>query len=757
MTKKLLIPLVVIMQSLCGYSQSNFWSEVSEERVAPLEKSDRLDMPVEYGLYHLDFEAMKNVLATAPSRKDLTTSDVVVYFPTPTGQMEKFVIYEASIMHPGLAAKYPGIQSYVGKGIDSPSTMIRFSTTLFGLHSMAFTTNGTYYIDTFTKDLQNYIVYNKSSLPVGSRSFSCDAPDADAPAQFGAKFTPKNVLADDGTLRTYRLAMACTYSYALYHMQAAGVTSGTTLQKKEAVLAAMNVTMTRVNGIYEKDAAVTMEIIDGNEDIIFVTNSSDPFSSENGGTLLNEVQDVIDDGVGFSSYDIGHVVSTGGGGIAQLGCVCSSSKARGVTGSPAPVGDAYDVDYVSHEMGHQFSATHTFNASGGGTGSCNGNRSGSTAVEPGSGTTIMGYAGICANADVQQHSDDYFHAASLVQIFNFVSNSATCAVETPNNNTAPEIDPFDQPSYYIPASTAYVLRGNATDADGDALTYCWEETDANGSSSTGAPSPISSSGPLYRSLSPTESSVRYMPSFSNVLANNLTPTWEVTPVVARTLNFALTVRDNAVPNGGQTARRNLQVSVLSSEGPFAVTSQNQFNVTWQTGTSQTVTWDVAGTDSGLINVSNVNILLSTDGGATFEMLVENTPNDGSESFTVPTDTPLSTDCRVIVESVGNIFYAVNLSAFTITDIAGVEDFGLDGFTLYPNPNNGNFTVQFNSDSTNDINIAVYDMRGRQIFGNVYTNTGLISKELNLQGVQSGVYLVNVQDGSRKEVKRIVVQ
>ena len=745
------------MQTLCGYSQSNFWSEVSEERVAPLEKSERTDMPAEYGLYHLNFEAMKNVLATAPSRKDLTTSNVVVYFPTPEGQLEKFIIYEASVMQPGLASKYPGIRSYVGKGIDNPSTMIRFSTTLFGLHSMAFTTNGTYYIDTYTKDLQNYIVYNKSSLPVGSRSFSCDAADADMPAQFGAKFTPKNVMADDGTLRTYRLAMTCTYSYALFHMQAAGVTSGTTSQKKEAVLAAMNVTMTRVNGIYERDAAVTMEIIDGNDDIIFVTSASDPFSGENGGTLLNEVQDVIDNGVGFSSYDIGHVVSTGGGGIAQLGCVCTSSKARGVTGSAAPVGDSYDVDYVAHEMGHQFSATHTFNASGNGTGSCNGNRTPSTAVEPGSGTTIMGYAGICANADVQQHSDDYFHTASLTQIFNFIENSATCAVETPNNNTPPVIDNFDQPLYYIPASTAFVLRGNATDADGDVLTYCWEETDNNGTASTGAPTPISSSGPLYRSLSPTESSERYMPKFSDVLANNLTPTWEVTTALSRTLNFALTVRDNAIPNGGQTARRNLQISVLGSADPFTVTSQNLFGITWQTGSTQTVSWNVGATADGLINVSNVNILLSTDGGATFEMLVENTPNDGSESFTVPLDTPLATNCRVLVEAVGNIFYAVSAREFAISDIAGVEDFGLEGFTLYPNPNNGSFTVQFSSDSTNDINIAVYDMRGRQIFGNVYTNTGLISKELNLQGIQSGVYLVNVEDGSRKEVKRIVVQ
>lgn len=755
MTKKLLIFLIVIMQTAWSYSQSNLWSKISEERLVSYEKTDRADMPTEYQLYHLNFDALKNILATAPSRKNLSgESQVIISFPNPDGQLEKFRIYEASVMHPELAANHPEIQSYIGKGIDNPTSIIRFSTTIFGLHTITFTTKGTNYIDTYTKDLQNYIVYKKSSLTAG-RSFGCDTEDADPVAEFGQKFNVKSTHSNDGVLRTYRLAMACTYTYADYHVAAAGVEGGTTAQKKAAVLAAMNVTMTRVNGIYEKDFAITMELVPDNEDVIFLSSSgSYPFSvNESGGVLLNQVQNVIDNNIGFSNYDIGHVVSTGGGGIAQLGCVCSSNKARGVTGSANPVGDSYDVDYVCHEMGHQFSARHTFNANGGNSGSCNGNRSPQTAVEPGSGTTIMGYAGICASADVQAHSDDYFHAVSIAEVFSFI-NSISCAEETDNNNNAPQVDFLA--NAYIPKGTAFVLEGHATDEDGDVLTYCWEETDANGTATVGSPFPFSTDAPMFRSLSPVETQERYFPPLEDVLAGNLAPQWQVIPVVGRTLNFALTVRDNAVPNGGQTGRANMQVIVLGGTGPFRVTSQNGFNEVWQTSTTETVSWDVAGTNEAPISTANVDIMISTDGGQTFNVLIENTPNDGSESFTVPTELAGFNDCRIMVKAADNVYYAVNSLPFAI-ELLGNEEFGLDGFTLYPNPNNGNFTVKFNSDSSNNINVNVYDMRGRQIYAKDYANTGTFSNEINLQGVQSGIYLVSVQDGKRKEIKKIVIQ
>src|SRR5690606_29271016 len=345
-----------------------------------------------------------------------------------------------------------------------------------------------------------------------------------------------------------------------------------------AVLAAMNVTMTRVNGIYERDLSLTMELVPNNEDIIFI--DADNFSNDNNNLLINQSQTVIDAIILSANYDIGHTVSTGAGGVAQLYSPCSASKARGVTGISAPVGDPFDVDYVSHEMGHQFGANHTQNNS------CNTNNA--TAIETGSGSTIMGYAGICA-PNVQNNSDAYFHAISLNEIKNFLLSWGNCSDNISNENTKPTITPI--PNYNIPKGTAFVLRGNGSDSDGDELTYCWEQT--NNQSSVQPPSPNSTLGPNFRSLFPSESPDRYMPKLSDVLQGNLTPTWEVVPSVGRTMNFALTVRDNNI-NGGEYERANISVTTSGSIGPFIVTSQGTYN-NWEIDSQQTITWDVAGT------------------------------------------------------------------------------------------------------------------------------------------------------------------
>ena len=749
MFKKLLFALAAVLQLTAGYSQANLWTKASAEKLAGLDKAVRESMPSRYQLFTLNLPALKNVLSTAPSRETFTgESQVIVTFPNSEGALENFRVYEAPVMAAELSARYPDIKSYVGRGIENPTSVIRFSVSVFGLNTMTFTTNGTEYIDTYTKDLNHYIVYEKSALTT-NRTFSCEV--VGEPRSFGVQpqIGTFSTQANDGKLRKYDLAMACTVEYAAFHINSAGVSSGNTAQKKAAVLSAMNDCMTRVNGIYEKDLSVTMQLIANNDALIFIT--SDNLDNYDGGQLLGQIKNVINGAVGSSSYDIGHVVSTGGGGIAQLGSVCSSDKARGVTGSPQPVNDGFYVDYVAHEMGHQFGANHTFNANGSNAGSCAGNRNPGTAVEPGSGTTIMAYAGICAQADVQQHSDDFFHAVSLAEMTSFITNEATCSTNTNNGNTEPVITSI--PNYTIPKSTAFVLRGNATDADGDALTYCWEQIDGNGTASSNPPQALTLSGPNFRSLLPVSSPNRYMPPLASVLAGNLTPTWQAVPSVSRSMRFALTVRDNHVPNGGQTARKDITVTVNANSGPFVMTSLNNAGVIWGKGHTKTITWDVANTQ-GLS--ANVNVLLSTDGGATFTTILANTPNDGSEAIVMPASVQVSSNCRLIIEAAENIFYTVNTVPFAI-EVLGVEDFGLDSFVLYPNPNNGNFTVGFNSVSANAINVSVHDMRGRQIFNKAYNNTGVFSGDINLNGAQAGVYLVTVQDGNRKEVKRIVIE
>lgn len=904
MKKKLLFSLILMVVFYSGFAQK-LWNETSQERLSSVSKFDRASNPLEYKLYSLDYTTIKEQMATAPSRDSGLTSNVIVQFPNPNGEMESFRIYEASVMEPELAAKFPDIKSYLGTGIEDGTSNIRISTTVFGLHAMVLSgKRETSYIDTYTKDLNNYIVYNKSKLRT-SRTWSCLVEDSVDEAESGRRSIDSG-LASDGLFRTYRLAMACTIEYAAYHITAAGIPNVAPLAtKKAAVLSAMNVTMTRLNGVYERDMSLRMQLVANNDAIIYVT--SDSFTNDDAEALITQSQTVINSIIGNANYDIGHTVSTGGGGLAQSPSVCfSGTKAMGITGSPAPVGDAFDIDFVAHEIGHQFGASHTFNGLGG---NCTATtRSDAQAVEPGSGTTIMAYAGICSGVDVQPNSDDHFHAVSIAQMVSHITGSGNCVTGVSNSNSAPVIAAL--PNYTIPFGTAFILKGNATDPNGDSLTYCWEQT--NNNISTQPPVATSTTGPNFRSFSPSTSPNRYMPQFESVLAGNLTPDWEVVPNVARTMNFALTVRDNRTPNGGQTSRGNTIVT-FAGVGPFRVTNPDVVNTSWDSGSTQNITWDVAGTTANGINTANVNILLSTDGGVTFgTVLAANTPNDGNQTITMPT--VLAPYCRIMIESVGNIYYAVSKSfslgylvntvvtcnnytsspatpiaaqtpiawqilgqvsvpdSFTISDMnvslnithtrindlyigvlppgatttdqirilyqqgcnalvtsnmittfddAGAnlncggiaasntykplntlgffngansagnwrivvadvaaanngtlnnftfnicssvttvtlsnEDFEINDFVIYPNPNNGNFNVQFNATSTNDINIRVHDMRGREVFTKSFQNNGLINENVNLENLQAGVYLVNVQDGNRKQVKKIIIE
>ncbi|OIQ15985.1 MAG: hypothetical protein BM557_10535 [Flavobacterium sp. MedPE-SWcel] len=745
---KRILLLIVAMLTFGLSNAQSFWNTISEDRVGGLEKMDRDSYPSKSHLFTLNFEDFKTMLETAPSRENHTgLSSVIIPIPNGEGEIENFRIYEASVLHPDLAAQYPSIKSYVGQGIENPTSTVRFSTTMFGFHAMILSTKGTSYVDTYTRDLQNYIVYKKSDIQT-ARHFACEVIDEGHNRAAASEDEPFSVNAGDSTLRTYRLAMACTVEYANFHVNASGAVGPTTAQKKAIVLAAMNVTMTRVNGLYERDMAITMQIIPTNENIIFV--DSDNLTNNNSGVLLGEIQTVINANIGVNNYDIGHVVSTGAGGVAILGSVCSSNKARGVTGRPAPVGDPFDIDYVAHEMGHQFGAEHTFNNAF--------QRNADTAVEPGSGTTIMAYAGI-SPPNVQGNSDDHFHTVSISQMTAFVNASGgACATETANGNAAPSINFLS--NHTIPRTTAFILKGNGLDADASAaLTYCWEQVDANGAGSTidVTPSSFATSGPNFRSLSPSDSPNRYMPELSTVLSGNLTPTWEVVSSAARTFTFALTLRDNQVPNGGQTFRDDIAVTVVSGAGPFSVTSQNTTGITWLGNGDETITWDVAGTTGNGVNTQNVNILLSTDGGLTFDtVLASNTPNDGSEVITVP-NVQNADSCRIMVEAAGNIYYAVNSRVFSIDFVNGTDDFGLESFKLYPNPNNGSFSVSFNSQVSSNVAITVHDIRGREVFSNQYKNTGLFATDVNLEDIQSGLYIVTVTDGSRRAVKKIVVQ
>lgn len=889
MIKKVHFLTIVVLFVNLNFAQVNFWTKSSEEKLKNFDKMDRNTIPSKSQIFHLNFDALKQLLLSAPMENTTLSSNLVVDFPDYEGNLKSFKVFEAPVMEKELSDKFPSIRSYSAQGIDDPTSTLRFSITEFGLHVMSLSGKlGTYYIDTYTKDKNYYVVYSRNDIQK-VRNFGCFTQENSNLVEDLGRGYENQILVNDGNLRQYRLAISNTIEYAAFHLTAAGTPATATLaQKKSVVLSAMIVSLTRLNGVYERDMAVRMNLIANNDLVIFI--DSDNYT--NSPTMLNEIQPVIDGIIGSANYDMGHGFCTTDSGVAQLASVCNSTgKARGITGQPSPIGDPFDIDYVAHEMGHQFGANHTQNN--------NCNRSSSSSFEPGSGSTVMAYTGICA-PNVQNNSDAYFHSRSILEMTNFVtSGSANCRQISAPGNTAPVVSPVS--NFTIPNGTAFKLTGSASDVNGDALTYCWEQY--NNNVSTQPPLTSATTGPNFRSVSPTTSPVRFFPNFQDVLNGNLAPTWEVVPTVARTMNFALTVRDNRA-GAGMTNRVDMTVTT-ATVGPFRVTSPAA-SASWNTNSQQNITWDVAGTTANGINTTTVNILISTNGGATFTTLLANTPNDGNQTVTMPASPAIN--CRIMIEAVGNIFYAVSpnfslgyiitttcntyngtsmpittsagiptnqidtvnvpmtgqissVSVFNnlthaylsdvVTDISSPQDpstfikmfnrfcgnnnaslnlkfatagvstlnctaggttlqtvspgeslnifngqnpqgiwtfraydqftgddgalnswsieictqtitlssdsFGLENFSLYPNPNNGNFTIQFTSNSGNEIKVNVHDVRGIQIFAQSYNNNGLFNESLQLSNVQSGVYLVTIQDGARKEVKKIVVQ
>jgi subtilisin-like proprotein convertase family protein len=658
MLKKLFFALTMLFWSTIIFSQenfSNFWKKIQSKISDSESIIPKPNFPAEYKIYQLDLDQLKQLLIQAPKHGEFFgMSNLVISFPVADGSFQRFAVFEWSIMDPQLAAKYPMIKSYAAQGIDDPTATMRFSITQFGLHSMILSgKNATCYIDPYTKTANYYVVYSKKSLGTDSRTFECSTDDhVGLPSLENEKAGPNQLLnTNDRKLRNYRLAQSCNAEYGNIFATNPGT-------EKADIQAQMTITMTRVNGIYERDLAVHMDFIANNDTLIFYgSTSADPWSNE----FNTKTAQTIDARVGVANYDIGHNFNTSGGGNAGcIGCVClstsqsSTHKGRGYTGSSNPVGDPFDIDYVAHEMGHQFGGYHVMNT-------CSRSGSGQTEVEPASGSSIMGYAGICSS-NVQSNSHDDFNYVNVRDISaNVKTGNSTCAQITNLTNQPPTASAGND--YIIPKSTAYVLEGSATDPDGlNSLTYSWSQNDPTQSPGNAAPLATYSVGPMYRSIPPTTSPNRYMPTIASVIAGNLTPTWEVTPSVGRIMNFSFLVRDNDA-QGGQTASDLMKVTVDGNSGPFVITSQNTATA-WNAGTVQNITWNVANTTNAPVNCQNVDIYLSTDGGYTYPVTIATgLPNNGSASINVPQVT--TTNGRIMVRGSGNIFFDINGGTISI--------------------------------------------------------------------------------------------
>ncbi len=756
---KQLITLLLFFVFFSGLTaQNNYWTLIKEGDVREKEKLDRNTTPENYQLYRLNLEAFKQELENAPVRGKIQgKSSHVILFPTPEGEMQQYRVTESPIMPEGLSSRYANIKTYSAVGIDDPTATMRFSITQFGLHNMLMSgRDGQSFIDPYTTDLEDYIVYYKRNLPADKREFNCYTEEGhiEAPeANFDGK--PKALSTDDSTLRTYRLALSAHKDYG--DVFAADSEEG---EEKADIMAQMVIAINRVNEIYERDLGITLEFVENNDDLIFHSGiSENPWQGSDGvwdymmGTFNDKTQEVHDEIIGDENYDVGHNFNTSEGGNAGcLTCVCSSGeKGSAYTGLPNPLGDAFYVDFVAHEFGHQFGGWHVMNT-------CSRSGSGQTEVEPASGSTIMGYAGYC-EINIQYQSDSHFNYVNIRDISANIQDgsSSACPELIEIENQLPTADAGED--YTIPKSTAFVLVGEGSDPDGEeeTLTYEWAQNDPEQAYTNGPLNSELTSGAIYRSYTPKETPERYFPEINQVLAGNLTPAWEMTPAVGRELNFSFVVRDNGSGFAdaiGQTASDVMKITVDGDAGPFEVTSQNDSDLEVEFNATEEITWEVANTDNQDINAQEVDIFLSVDGGDFDIVLAEGVPNNGSAEITIPEIE--TTNARIMVKASDNVFFAVNQKKFTITDELSVEKNELDKLTFYPNPSDGNFTVSFNPVYGDEVNIEVYSLEGKLVFNQNFEGGANFEKEINLKSANAGLYILRVKNGSHTVNKKLII-
>ncbi len=824
-----LIPIAIVLGlGPAGAFASSTWSGVPGEPAGRHAGNAQVIEASAMRTFTLDQDRIERTLEAAPGDTDELSRAHVVSLPAPDGGFQRFEIAETPVMAPKLAELHPEIRTYAGKGVEDPAATVRITTSPLGFQaSVRGGELGSWYVDpVYRNDTSLYASYFGADL-VNRHGPLTESEEiaADPGLLAGARRSGGRVASNGTQLRTYRLALLSDPTYATYHGGGANVTA--------AKVALIN----RVDQIYEGELAIRLVLIANNnllnlDTAAQMTGADGPcgtspcFTTDQaagctGGTLSRN-RIVIGQIIGASNYDIGHIIfGLSGGGVAGLGVVGDSGKARGCTGVTAPIGDFFAVDYVAHEMGHQFAGNHTFDGT---ESNCSaGNRNPGTSVEPGSGSSIMAYAGICDRDDLQPHSDPYFSQRSFDEIVTYVTGSpgsineiqsaaftgfgagdsftltyngttsTTTITNGTNYNTAgltlalgeilpagtvPVVDGFggtlapsangfevefsgtlsgtDVPqmlqvtnvsgftasvndidqggpvdnqgaatatgntppavtapaAFTIPYRTPFALTGSATDPDPDTLTYMWEQNDIGVGAGTLLVSPSKTTGPLFRqfgtaldagaydgTLSPspgenaaTTDPTRVFPDMAQILANNTNaatgdcpngPPPGVEPVPAGLvdcyseflptpgylgpMHFRLTARDGNAAGGG-VGNAETTVNLAPDTGPFLVTAPNTA-ATWASSSTQTVTWNLAGTSGPPISAANVKISLSTDGGQTYpHTLAASTANDGLADVTVPAGLTTS-QARVKVEAVGNVFFDVSNANFTITSTA----------------------------------------------------------------------------------------
>lgn len=665
---KTILSFVTILLAIAthSFSQNNFWSAADKSQLLLLKTDQELFkgsfQPTAYKLFNLNETALSATLKQSPRQADVAVakSNFIISVPMADGTIQKFRITESPVMMPELQAKYPEIRTYLGRGVDDASLNIRFDYSPQGFHAVIISPKrNTVYINPVPSMKGLYAAFDRNNISQEDEVFNCKAGKF---LQSGVQGIQKIFTTSDGNLRTYRFAVATGGEFSALLLSGSETTVA---QKKASVMAALVTDLIRTNIIYETDLGIHLDYVDNEDTLIFLDGATDPFLSNsngyNSGKWQEESQHAIDSLIGTANYDIGHLLmGYNTGGLAHIGDVCNTTtKASAVTGFKKYLtDDPFVVDFWDHEIGHQFGAYHTYDYMFDGT---------TNGTEPGSGSTIMGYAGVTGATDIQQHSDPYFHAASISEIETYITygDGAGCPVVSATDNAVPDIHAGKD--YTIPKSTPFVLTAKATDDDvTNLLTYCWEQYNEykDDGTSNKFPNANSTTGPVFRSLTPSTLPDRTFPALNSILDGTNGNKWEVLPGVARSLNFRVTVRDN-VPGGGNTNSDDMVVTVDGNSGPFKITVPNA-STTFGSGSLQIVKWNVANTNAAPVKCTLVNILLSVDGGITFPtVLAANTPNDGIQAVPIPLFTNTITHARIKIEAAANIFFDISDADFAI--------------------------------------------------------------------------------------------
>ncbi|APY10810.1 hypothetical protein BWZ22_05970 [Seonamhaeicola sp. S2-3] len=675
------LSIATLLIAFSSFAQNSYWKKLESAKNSEKISKFQIDKNKAhfFKVNRAQFNKNKATASLRSSKKK--DENTIISIPGINGEIEQFKIFEAPVFAPELSAKFPQIKSYVGYSLNKSGVRLRMSTSPEGIQTMiSYPDKPNVFMQPIEKGSDTYVLYNKGSNSATLHCKTIDEVSETLKSNLSTLKTNDEGGANNQVLQKFRIAISVTAEYTDYH-------GGTVAD----ALAAINTTLSRVNEVFETDMAITFELVANNDQLIYTDPSTDPYSNASvgaEGSWSSEVQSTITSVIGEANYDIGHLfgASGGGGNAGCIGCVCNNNTKGSAYTSPSdgvPEGDLFDIDFVAHEIGHQMGANHTWAFENEGTG---------VQSEPGSGSTIMAYAGLEGANNVELSGDDYFHYHSIKQILDNLTGKSCQTTEVISNNP-PIADAGSD--YNIPKGTAYVLKGSATDTDsGDNLTYCWEQTDSGITNYLNF-GPTLTTGSMNRSLPPSSSPNRYIPKFSSVLAGKTEQTnptlgsdWETVASVGRTLNWALTVRDryNSTSTGGQSSYDTMQI-IVEDVTPFTVDNP----ISWAQGSIQTITWVVGETTNATINCQNVNILLSTDGGATFTTIASNTPNDGSFDYTVPATIADTNQARILIEAADNIFYDVSDFNFSIsTD----PDFFMVNDVLSP-INCGDATATFN--------------------------------------------------------------